>query len=107
MPKRTKAKNATTAKRARKATHSKKSGGPFKLRTAEAAGRDRQRFLHVYGDGIVCDTERRGYPTSRGLSPLEIVVDASEGFIPLWVKGTTLRWCFQERSMSNFQNPAA
>lgn len=95
------------AKKAEKATNSRSSSGPFRLRDAEAAGHDRERFVHVYGDGVVCDTERRGYPTSRGLSPLEIVVDASEGFIPLWAKGITLRWRFQERSMSSFQNPAA
>src|SRR5262245_2621518 len=97
----------TNAKKTKKATNSKSSGDPFRLRDAEAAGRDRERFVHVYGNGVVCDTERRGYPTSRGLSPLEIVVDASEGFIPLWARGITLRWRFQERSMSTFQDPAA
>jgi Matrixin len=102
MPKRI---NAKIAKGAEKATNS--SGDPFRLRTAEAAGRDRERLVHVYGDGVVCDTEGRGYPTSRGLSPVEIVVDASEGFIPLWAKGITLRWRFQERSMRNFQDPTA
>lgn len=78
---------------------------PFQLRSAEKAGRDRKPQVHVYRRGIVCDTEKRGYATPRGRSPLEIVVDASEGFIPLWAKGMTLRWRFQERSMSNFEDP--
>jgi hypothetical protein len=38
---------------------------------------------------------------------LEIVLDASEGFIPLWAKDTTLRWRFQERSLSTFEDPEA
>lgn len=33
----------------------------------------------------------------------EIVVDASGGFIPLWAEGTTLRWRFQEQSLSFFE----
>jgi hypothetical protein len=64
-------------------------------------------LVHVIREGVRCDTEKRGHPTSRGLSPLEIVVDASEGFIPLWAKGTTLRWRFQEASMQSFENPDA
>ena len=36
---------------------------------------------------------------------MEIVVDASGGFIPLWSKGTTLRWRFQESSMTYFEAP--
>jgi hypothetical protein len=63
--------------------------------------------VHVYGDGVRCDTEPRGHATPRGRSPLEIVVDASEGFIPLWVKDTTLRWRFRESTMKYFKSPAA
>jgi hypothetical protein len=61
--------------------------------------------VHVFGDGIVCDTEPRGYATPQGKSPLEIVVDASEGFIPLWARDTTLRWRFRESSMQVFKKP--
>ena len=63
--------------------------------------------IHVLGAGIVCDTERRGHPEPKRLHPAELVLDATEGFIPLWASGTTLRWRFQERSMSAFSNPAA
>lgn len=63
--------------------------------------------VHVYGNGVICDTERKGHKTPKGRTPLEIVLDASEGFIPLWAKDTTLRWRFRERSLDVFQNPSA
>ncbi|RAI42898.1 matrix metalloproteinase-11 [Rhodoplanes roseus] len=58
-------------------------------------------------DGVRCETEKRGHSSSRGRSPLEIIVDASEGFIPLWDKGTTLRWKFRNSSLQFFENPEA
>ena len=63
--------------------------------------------VHVFGNGFRCDTETRGHATPQGRSPLEIVVDASEGFIPLWTKDTTLRWRFRESTMKYFKSPAA
>jgi len=63
--------------------------------------------VHVFGNGFRCDTESRGHLTARGRTPLEIVVDASEGFIPLWAKDTTLRWRFRESTMKYFKSPAA
>ena len=63
--------------------------------------------VHVFGNGFRCDTETRGHATPQGRSPLEIVVDASEGFIPLWIKDTTLRWRFRESTMKSFKSPAA
>ena len=65
--------------------------------------------VHVFGKDkrFVCDTEQRGHATPRGRSPLEIVVDVSEGFIPLWARDTVLRWRFRETSMKAFANPAA
>ncbi|TAZ68239.1 matrixin family metalloprotease [Rhizobium ruizarguesonis] len=63
--------------------------------------------VHIIRPGIRCDTERRGFPMRRGRSPLEIVVDASEGFVPLWGPSTTLRWRFQERSFQVLRDPAA
>ena len=47
--------------------------------------------IHVLGAGIVCDTERRGHPEPKRLHPAELVLDATEGFIPLWASGTTLK----------------
>src|SRR5262245_8389845 len=63
--------------------------------------------VHVFAPGFRCDTEARGHTTPRGRSPLEIVVDASEGFIPLWTKDTTLRWRFRDSTMKYFKSPAA
>jgi len=60
---------------------------------------------HLFGRGFRCDTETRGHATPHGRTPDRIVVDASEGFIPLWVKETTLRWRFRESTMRYFQNP--
>lgn len=84
------------------ATNSRR-GNPFQLRKAEKP----EPQVHVFGRGIVCATDTRGHSTPRGSSPIRIVVDASEGFVPLWTKDTTLRWRFQERSMRAFANPAA
>ena len=63
--------------------------------------------IHIIGKGIVCDTEARGHMRPRGQSPTKIVVDASEGFVPLWAPDTTLRWTFRETSMQDFENPSA
>lgn len=76
-------------------------------REEEEPARDPESRVHLLGPGIVCDTEPRGHATPRGRSPLEIVLDASEGFIPLWAQDMTLRWRFRESSMNNFANPSA
>lgn len=83
----------------------KRYENPFQLKEAKEAGEERKPLVHVYGHGVVCDTERRGHASPHGRSPLEIVVDASEGFIPLWAPGMTLRWRFKESSMSVFEDP--
>lgn len=64
-------------------------------------------LAHQVTDGVVCDTEGRGYPTPGGRSPTSIVVDATEGFIPLWQPGSMLRWRFQERSFARATDAAA
>lgn len=56
-------------------------------------------------DRIVCDTEGRGHATPGGRPPAEIVVDATEGFIPLWRAGSILKWRFQERSFAEADDP--
>jgi len=62
--------------------------------------------VHVYGkNSKVCSTNARGHETPQDRSPLEILVDASDGFIPLWAENVTLRWRFNESSMEIFQNP--
>ncbi len=84
-----------------------KKSDAFGMRPAASMAEAKQDQIHVYGDNVVCNTDSRGLPTPRGKSPLEIVLDASEGFIPLWAKDTTLRWRFQERTMAGFANVAA
>lgn len=61
--------------------------------------------VHKLGRNLVCGTDERGYATPNDRAPTEIVLDASEGFIPLWRYGTTLRWCFDEVSLSAFEHP--
>lgn len=77
---------------------------PFALREgADILGDD----VHLIRDGVVCDTERRGRATPGDASLLEIVLDASRSFIPLWERGTTLHWRFQEASFARYENPVA
>ena len=80
---------------------------PFTIRKDEKPPREAQAQVHLLGPGKVCDTESRGHASPEGRSITEIVVDASEGFIPLWAKNTTLRWRFNDRSMARFANPTA
>lgn len=65
------------------------------------------QHTHILKPGIRCDTEERGFAMPRGRSPIEIVVDASEGFVPLWAKDTTLRWRFRESSFAGLPDSAA
>lgn len=81
-----------------------REAGALALSTAPAA---KASDVHALGNGFVCETDTRGYTTPRGRSPLDIVVDASEGFIPLWERDTTLRWRFDERSMRAFTSPSS
>lgn len=80
---------------------------PFQRREEREAARDAQPLVHVFGRGIVCDTDTRGYATPQNRDRLDLVVDATEGFIPLWSRDVTLRWRFQQRSLSFFADPAA
>jgi Matrixin len=83
------------------------SHNPFQRRDSASKLRAEERYAHVYGDGVICETDTRGYATPDNKSPTEIVLDASSGFIPLWAKGTTLRWRFQEQSMTFFEDSGA
>jgi hypothetical protein len=84
-----------------------RGGDPFRKRAAHAGHRKRATpDEHVYGNGIVCDTEYRGHPTADNRNPAAIRVDASKGYIPLWANGTTLWWQFDEGSIGDyFDNP--
>ena len=62
---------------------------------------------HKLGNGHVCRTEKRGHAQPRGRSIFEIVVDASEGVVPLWAAGVTLRYRYDRRSLERFRDPVA
>lgn len=61
------------------------------------------RQIQRLGKGIICRTDYR----ARKKSPFEIVLDATEGFIPLWAENLVLRWRFNETSLAVFQQPEA
>lgn len=82
------------------------ASSPFALRNAVDRASTRN-LVHVIKPGIRCDTEQRGHERPSGMSIEEIVVDASQGFIPLWERGTMLRWRFRESSFARFQDPSA
>jgi hypothetical protein len=77
----------------------------FKLRADGNPTELAESRIHVLGPGIICDTEPRGHQTPHGKSLVELLVDSSEGFIPLWAPDVTLHWRFRESSMQNFSNP--
>lgn len=59
---------------------------------------------HRFGKGgkIRCNTDSRGYKTPDNRSEKELVLEATEGFIPLWAENVTLRWRFHEASFETF-----
>lgn len=91
-------------------TNDQENANPFRLRKDEEATSKAEPRVHTYKThkhNVICDTDTRGYETPENKDRARIVVDASEGFIPLWEKGATLRWRFQERSMSLFEDSEA
>lgn len=86
----------------------KKAGAqPFKRRPQAALDALRKGTAHVHGRSVRCCTDARGKASPLGRSPAELVVDSSDGFVPLWQKAQTLKWRFQEQSMSQFENVTA
>jgi hypothetical protein len=84
----------------------------FQLKHTVTPNPEAESIIHSMGKDskgmeMICDTESRGHSFPNAKSKSEIVLDASEGFIPLWERETTLRWRFRERSLINFANPAA
>lgn len=79
----------------------------FELRKDYTPTEDEKEHVHLLKKGFICDTESRGHETPENKSLTELVLDASEGFIPLWAPDVTLRWRFQERALNNFAHPDA
>ncbi|MEM9337805.1 MAG: M12 family metallo-peptidase [Bacteroidota bacterium] len=61
--------------------------------------------FHVYNGDKICVTDTIGYVTPRNRSPNELVLEASDGFIPLWAPKSTLRWRFNEAALQHFKHP--
>ncbi|QDV81759.1 zinc-dependent metalloprotease family protein [Planctomycetes bacterium TBK1r] len=66
-----------------------------------------QRKVHQIGKNTICSTDARGFPTADDVSPSSILLDASEGFVPLWRYGTTLRWWFDDVAISDHPDPSS
>ena len=88
-------------------TKARKTSSSFLKNDLKEILKAQDPHLHIYGEKVKCVTDTRGYPTPDNQDRTRIVVDASEGFIPLWVKRSTLRWRFQAQSMATFSNPEA
>lgn len=91
-----------------------KSGSLSKLltlRQPETQVRTTQSCVHVYGDEkklkVRCDTDSRGHAVPGNADPTRLVLDASNGTVPLWQPGVTLRWRFKQASLEAFNSPAA
>lgn len=75
--------------------------GLLALKPKEEFARVTEPQIHRLGKGVICTTDHRLHKRS----PFDIVIDATEGFIPLWAEGMVLRWRFNEASLSVFQQP--
>lgn len=79
------------------------SGDLLALKPASELATLAERQDQKIGKNFICRTDYR--PSKR--SPLEIRVDATEGFIPLWEENLVLRWRFNAASLAVFQNSEA
>lgn len=78
------------------------------LRDPDKVSSEADLSLHIYGEhNNVCLTNSRGYPTPGNRSRLELLFDATKGFIPVWGPDVMLHWRFNEDSMRHFQKPDA
>ncbi|MGH0031813.1 MAG: matrixin family metalloprotease [Myxococcota bacterium] len=81
-------------------------GGRLTARKGDVDVHSTKSEVHKFGRNFVCRTNSRGHATPGGRSPTELVLDASEGFVPLWEHGVTLRWQFNQASLEPFLHPA-
>ncbi|MGF6528997.1 matrixin family metalloprotease [Variovorax sp. PvP013] len=74
---------------------------PFEMETPEIILRGAEAYTHKLDNNIICLTDSRARPRSR----FEIVLEATEGFIPLWDENLILKWNFNNLSLIKFKNP--
>jgi hypothetical protein len=84
-----------------------KTNDAYRRLDPQKAAKQREEHLHVYGNKVKCVTDSRGFATPNNDVRIKIVVDATEGFIPLWARRSTLRWRFNEQALRAFADPAA
>lgn len=80
---------------------------PFRLLDDATLRQIETETTHICRGGTRCVTDAVGYPTPGNRAPLSMVVDATQGFIPLWDQNVTLNWRFNEASLRQFENPEA
>ncbi len=80
---------------------------PFRKHYKKDMAQKKAEHIHVYGkeNNIICGTDTKGHETPDGRDPLELVVHAPGGRIPLWDQDVTLRWRFQAQSLAVFRDP--
>lgn len=77
----------------------------FKLKTTSFL--PKKEYLHIYNKHIICVTDSKGHPQPDNKDSLELRVNSSNGFIPLWEEGVTLNWRFSKSFGSYFMKPEA
>jgi hypothetical protein len=58
----------------------------FQLRDPDEVAREQKDRSTSSARASSANTDSRGFPTPRDRDPLDSVVDATEGFIPLWAR---------------------
>ncbi len=82
-----------------------KSSNPFEKRKPGEPFAVAKKKIHKTGKLHHCETDSRGYATPDNKDSKELVLDASQGFVPLWAKNQTLFYSFNEVSLGYFQDP--
>ncbi|MBK9719504.1 MAG: matrixin family metalloprotease [Saprospiraceae bacterium] len=74
----------------------------FKLKTTSFL--PEKQYRHVYNKKVICVTDSKGYSQPDNKSLIDLRVNSSDGFIPLWDKDVTLNWRFDKSFGSFFED---
>ena len=80
---------------------------PFDLSDPKESAKLKLGHVHRLKEGFRCVTDTRGQANPKGMSKVELLVDATEGFVPLWGPNTILRWQFADGTLTAFKDPDA
>ena len=89
------------------ASGKRNKAGEFALKSGNDLKEVLKQTTHVYHNGACCETDKVGFATPKNRPIEELVVDATQGFIPLWDRNVILNWRFQEQSLERFAKPDA